>query len=80
MVTVLETGDSIQFAMAKGLLENAGIPLYVSGQIATLVQELDPFLFKPLCLQVPSNHEAEARELVEQLLQPVPENVTGNQA
>ena len=50
MVVVLETSDRIQFAMAKGLLEDAGIPLYISGEIATLVQELDPFLYKKVCL------------------------------
>jgi Putative prokaryotic signal transducing protein len=71
MVVVLETSDRIQFAMAKGLLEDAGIPLYISGEIATLVQELDPFLHKKVCLQVPRNRDAEARKILEQFHQPV---------
>jgi hypothetical protein len=71
MVVVLETSDRIQLAMAKGLLDDAGIPLYVSGEIATFVQELDPFLHKRVCLRVPKNCEAEARKILEQFHQPV---------
>ena len=71
MVVVLETSDRIRSAMAKGLLEDAGIPLYASGEIATLVQDLDPFLHKRVCLQVPRNREADAREILAQLHQPI---------
>jgi Putative prokaryotic signal transducing protein len=70
LVVVLETNDRIQLAMAKGLLEDAGIPLFVLGQIATLVQDVDGFLRKWVRLQVTRDREAEARELLEQLLQP----------
>jgi putative signal transducing protein len=69
LVIVLETSDRIQLAMAKGLLEDAGIPLFIHGQIATLVQEVDGFLHKRVRLQVPRDREAEARELLEQLVQ-----------
>jgi hypothetical protein len=72
LVVVLETNDRMQLAMAKGLLEDAGIPLYVLGQIATLIQDVDPFLHKWVRLQVPRDREAEARELLESVLQPVP--------
>src|SRR5207249_5986234 len=34
LVVVLDTTDRIQLAMAKGLLEDAGIPLFALGQIA----------------------------------------------
>jgi hypothetical protein len=71
LVVVLETNDRIQLAMARGLLEDEGIPFFVLGQIATLVQDVDPFLHKWVRLQVPRDREAEARELLEQLLQPV---------
>ncbi len=71
LVVVLETSDRVQLAMAKGLLEDKGIPLFVLGQIATLVQDVDGFLRKWVRLQVPRDREAEARELLEQLLQPV---------
>ena len=75
LVVVLETSDRIQLAMAKGLLEDAGIPLFVLGQIATLVQDVDGFLRKWVRLQVPRDREGEARELLEQLLQPVPQEI-----
>lgn len=74
LVVVLETTDRIQLAMAQGLLEEAGIPFFVLGQIATLVQDVDGFLRKWVRLQVPRDREAEARELLQQLLQPVPED------
>jgi hypothetical protein len=74
LVVVLETNDSIELALAKGLLEDAGIPLFVLGQIATLVQDVDGFLRKWVRLQVPRDREAEAREILEQLHQPVPED------
>ena len=64
---VLETNNRIQLAMAKGLLEDAGIPFFVSGQIATLVQDVDAFLHKWIQLQVPRSREVEARELLELL-------------
>ncbi len=64
LVVVLETNDGIQLALAKGLLEDAGIPFFVLGQIATLVQDVDPFLHKWVRVQVPRDREAEARELV----------------
>ncbi|MGI9073634.1 MAG: DUF2007 domain-containing protein [Bryobacteraceae bacterium] len=64
---VLETDNRIQLAMAKGLLEDAGIPFFVLGQIATLVQDVDAFLHKWVQLQVPRNREVEARELLELL-------------
>src|ERR1019366_2688463 len=37
LVVVLETNDQILIAFAKGLLEEAGIPFFILGQIATLV-------------------------------------------
>ena len=70
LVVVLETSDSIQLALAKGLLEDAGIPFFLLGQIATLVQDVDGFLHKWIRVQVPRDREAEARELLETLLQP----------
>jgi predicted nucleotidyltransferase len=69
LVVVLETSDRILLAFAKGLLEEAGIPFYVLGQIATLIQDVDGFLHKWVRIQVPRDREAEARELIEGLLQ-----------
>ena len=67
LVVVLETNDQIQLAMAKGLLEDAGIPLFVQGQLATLYQSVDGFLRKWVRLQVPEDRAAEAKDLLEQL-------------
>ena len=69
LVVVLETNDVIQLALAKGLLDEAGIPFFVLGQIATLVQDVDPFLHKWVRVQVPRDREAEARELLEAMFQ-----------
>jgi hypothetical protein len=69
LVVVLETNDRMQLALAKGLLEDAGIPFFALGQIATLVQDVDPFLHKWVRVQVPRDREAEARELLETLLE-----------
>lgn len=72
LVVVLESNDRVQLALAKGLLEDAGIPFFVLGQIATLVQDVDGFLHKWVRVQVPRDRETEARELLEGLLQPEP--------
>ena len=72
LVVVLETNDQIQLAMAKGLLEDAGIPLFIEGQIATLYQGLDGFLRKWLRLEVPEDRAAAARLLLEPVLNPRP--------
>jgi len=70
LAVVLETNDSIQLAMVKGLLEDAGVPFFVLGQITTLVTDVDGFLHKWVRVQVPRDREAEARDLLETLLQP----------
>jgi hypothetical protein len=70
LAVVLETSDRIQLAMAKVLLDDAGIPYFVLGQITTLIQDVDPFLRKWVRLQVPRDRESEARELLEQILEP----------
>jgi hypothetical protein len=72
LVVVLETEDRVQAAMAKGLLEEAGIPYFALGQIAILMNDIDPFLQKQLRLQVPRDREAEAREILAPVLEPVP--------
>ena len=72
LVVVLETNDQIQLAMAKGLLEHAGIPLFIQGQIATLYQNVDGFLHKWLRLQVPEDRAAEALEVLELVRNPRP--------
>ena len=70
LVIVLETNDLIRLALAKGLLEDAGVPFFALGQIATLVTDVDPFLHKVVRVQVPRDREAVAREVLEQLFEP----------
>lgn len=77
LVEVLETRDAIQLAMARGLLEDAGIPFYLLGQITRLVNDVDPFVQKHIRIQVPRDREAEAQEILEMLLQPVAEDDGG---
>lgn len=72
LVVVLESNDRVQMGLAKGLLDDAGIPYYVLGQIATLVSDVDPFLKKWVRLQVSRDREAEAREVLQPVLQPEP--------
>jgi hypothetical protein len=67
LVVVLETNDRVQLAMARGLLEDAGIPFFGLGSITTLVNDVDPFLYKRVRIQVPRDREAEARELLAEL-------------
>lgn len=67
LVVVLETNDQIQLALARGLLENAGIPFFIQGQLATLYQSVDGFLRKWIRLEVPADRVDEAQELMEQL-------------
>lgn len=69
LVELVKTEDSVQLAMIKGLLEDAGIPFYLRGGITTLVNDVDPFLQKHIRVQVPADREQEARELLE-MLQP----------
>jgi len=72
LVVVLETKDQIQLAMAKGLLEHAGIPLFIQGQFATMYQNVDGFLHKWVRLQVPEDRAAEAQEVLELVRRPRP--------
>jgi hypothetical protein len=67
LVVVFETNDRVQLALTKGLLEDAGIPFFALGQIATLVQDVDPFLYKWVRVQVPRDRETEARDLLESM-------------
>jgi Putative prokaryotic signal transducing protein len=69
-VVVLESRNAIQLALAKGLLDDSGIPYILLGKITTLVNDVDPFLQKPVRILAPSDREAEAREVLESLLNP----------
>lgn len=80
LVIVLETDDPVQLALAKGLLDDAGIPFFVLGDIATLVNSVDGFLHKWVRIQVPRDREAEAKQLLEQMPEPVAETATAGES
>lgn len=71
-VELLTACDSIQLGMARGLLEDAGIPFVLLGRIATLVNDVDPFVQKRVRIQVPRDREAEAREVLDLIINPDP--------
>jgi hypothetical protein len=71
-IVIFDTTDRTRFAMAKGLIEDSGIPFLVQGQIGTLIQDLNGFLHKRISIEVPRELEAEAREVLAPILGPVP--------
>ena len=72
LVVVLDTNEPMAFALAKGSLEEAGIPFSTENEITTLMNEIDPTLRKWVRLKVPRDREAEARDLLAPLLSPLP--------
>ncbi len=73
LVTIFESNDRFAIALAKGSLDDAGIPFLMQGDetgdetAASLA--LGPVLF-PVCRSlVPQQYEAEARALLEPLNQ-----------
>jgi hypothetical protein len=72
LVVVFESNDAVENAMAKGALEAVGIPFFALGQIATLVQDVDPLLRKLIRIQVVADREQEALEVLELLEMPAP--------
>ena len=71
LTVVLESNEPVQLAMAKGLLEDAGIPFFLLQGITTLVNDVTPFLGKLVQVQVPRDREAEAREILAPVLEPM---------
>jgi hypothetical protein len=62
LITVLETGDLAVVALAKSMLENAGIEYVAKGELP-MVQ----LAVGPVEIQVDKDNEAEALELLESL-------------
>lgn len=79
LVVVLETCDAFALALAKGLLQDAGIPFFVLNELSMLVTDVDPMLRKWVRIQVASDREAEARELLARITQPEPDGAPPNQ-
>jgi len=67
LVTVFESDDVFAIGLAKGSLEDAGIPFWMQGDQTAAHLVLSPIMF-PLCrFLVSRDREAEARELLEPL-------------
>jgi hypothetical protein len=75
LAVVLETCDAFALALAKGTLEEAGIPFLVLNEISMLVTDVDPMLRKWVRVQVARDREAEARDLLAPILYPDPGGV-----
>jgi hypothetical protein len=72
LVVVLDTNNPYALALAEGCLREAGIPFFELNQITTLVNDVDPFARKWRRIQVAHDREAEAREIIAAVLEPVP--------
>jgi hypothetical protein len=71
LVVVLESNEPLAFTLAKASLEEAGIPFLALNEIAQLVTDIDPMLHKWVQLKVPRDREAEAREVLAPILNPL---------
>jgi hypothetical protein len=70
LATVLDSNDPVLLGMAKGLLEQAGIPFYAVGsEYGVRFGPVTPFANPWEAIQVPADREAEARALLEDLVQ-----------
>jgi hypothetical protein len=66
LVRVLEGNNQIAAAVARTLLEEAGIPFYMEGEeIGVTMQAIDPHIYRWWGVQVARDHEAEARKLLD---------------
>lgn len=67
LVRVLEGNNQIVEAVAKMVLEEAGIPFYMEGQeVAVSMAGIDPHIHRWWGVQVARDHEAEARKLLDE--------------
>ena len=69
-VTVFASGDSVVLALAKGSLEDAGIPFFFAGDQTGRGGLTDPWRRGWRQIVVPRYREAEARALLEPLANP----------
>ena len=77
-VPVLRSGNSVELAIAKSLLEQADIPYYAQGEalqdlfgLGCMGSGFNP-LVGPVALQVDAVHLAEARQLLIRFIEPPP--------
>jgi hypothetical protein len=71
LVTVFESNDDFAIALAKGSLEDSGIPFWIHSDEAHGRLLLGPIMFPSCRFLVPKDREAEARELLQLLESPI---------
>jgi hypothetical protein len=67
LVAVFESNDRFALSLAKGSLEDAGIPFWTHGDESAAHLALSPVIFPSCQFLVPRHREAEARELLASL-------------
>jgi len=71
-VMVFESSDRFAISLAKGSLEESGIPFWMQGgENYTELVSMIPIMFPSCRFLVPKEHEAEARELLALLESPI---------
>lgn len=68
--TVFESNDAFAIGLAKGALEDSGIPFWMQGDEIPARLVLVPIMFPSCRFLVPKDREVEARELLEPLQSP----------
>jgi hypothetical protein len=71
LATVFEANDAVAISLAKGLLEQAGVPFLTRSNETEARLALGPILFPTCRFLVPRDWESEARKLLEQLAFPL---------
>jgi hypothetical protein len=71
LVEVFQSNDRILNGMAKGSLEDAGIPFWIQGGETAAHLGIGAVLFPLSRFLVPENREAEARQLLDSWATPV---------
>ena len=73
-VMIFESSNPFLTAMARGALEDSGIPFRMQGDETYTRQMMGPLMFSPNRFFVTQDREAEARDLLQQLEAPIEEH------
>jgi len=67
LVRILEGNNQVVEAVAKMVLEEAGIPFYMEGEeVGVSMSVIDPHIYRWWGIQVARDHEGEARKLLDE--------------
>lgn len=68
LITIFESNDRSVIGMAKGLLEDAGIPFWMQEDETAARLVLGPIMFPSCQFLVPRNRDVESRDLLGPLM------------